>query len=354
MKVTSLVVVYLGLILGLEAVILPYSTVSYTPKDYRKVTLDGIDFYLHTKVTKHGKDSVDFVIRTYGSFFREINKLTPKTIDRIKSEKYKILLLEEECNGFEVISKTQSNWDKRHNSFTNGSIVVCRTIYGAEQSMMSRYATFPYLLHEAMHIYHMEVIGFQYNWKIRDAFLKASRNKNYKDSDYAFHNFHEYWAEISTAYLLKDGYDPSYVRPPNSKWLYHKDRIGYNLCVDLLGANSAAYKPMKKPPMIANPVVAEPPRVTIIDPATKLPVETTRVTKKTFDIMFYNLTGKLDSANLEEFSYHNGYGGSLSKSRHMYTEVYNLASDIAFYYPNRNKDRISNIIKLSSKKLDLN
>ncbi len=369
MKKILLVGVYLITLHCSYAVTLSYSTASYPKEDYLKVSVDGIDFYLHSNVRIQGRVKTSMAIETYRSCFKRINALLPETLSKFKEKNYKVILLEEKCDGFEVIKFGQSRWDKRHSRFAEGSIIVCKTVAYAEEASYDRYSIFPYLVHEMMHIHHMEILGFNENWRLRNAFNTAKRNPNYKKSDYALHTFSEYWAEVSTAYLLADAYD-SHIRPTNSKWLYQNDRLSYDLCVRLLGLSKAGYKsppkvvvavnsnpkPTLKPkpePKSLPPIDPKPFRPVKIDPVTKLEMQESRKKRRGFVEMYSELISKMDDADLEEFSVGAGLGGCVEKSRTFYAEAYNLASDIKFYYPYKQSDSVKKIMDTAWSKLDL-
>lgn len=349
MKKILPVLIYFLNFYSLHSARLEYSTVNYTSKSYEKVNLDGFDFYIHKNVLAVGKQKSSKTLDMYRFLFNKIGFLLPHTVSKFKSKNYKIILLEENCGGFEVIKFGQSKWDNRHNKFTEGSIVVCKSVAYAKEAERDKYALFPYLVHEMMHVHHNEILGYGLNWEIRKNFNIAKRNHNYKNGDYVFHTFLEYWAEISTAYLLEDGYDPTTVRPANSKWLYQNDRVSYDLCVKYLGSDKAAYKPLEndndKPPEA--PIA---PRN--IDPVTGLELPNSRRKKEPFPEMYTNLIYKVSDAEDEEFLISRGIG-SVDKTEGLYFEIYNLASDIRHYYPFEKPDSIKKHINMASSRLDL-
>ena len=221
---------------------LDYKTISYPNSEFFLKEMGGFKFYLHENIRKSNHDDILLVLETYKNAFLKLAKLVPETTSQFKKNGYKVILLEEECDGFEVIRTGQSKWDQRHGVFAEKSIIVCKALSYAKEAQTDKYALFPYLVHEMMHVHHMEILGFKYNWLIKQSFERSRRIKVYKQDDYIFHSFNEYWAEISTAYLLRDGYDPSFVRPANSKWLFENDKGSYDLCLSLLGPKKAGFK----------------------------------------------------------------------------------------------------------------
>lgn len=358
MKNVLLILVYSLGFYSLHSARLEYSTIDYTSKSYQRMNLDGFDFYIHKNVLAAGREKSSKTLDTYRFFFNKISLLLPDTVSKFKSKKYKIILLEENCDGFEVIKFGQSKWDNRHNKFTEGSIVVCKSIAYAKEAETDKYALFPYLVHEMMHVHHNEVLGYGFNWDIRKNFNIARRNHNYRNDDYVFHNFLEYWAEISTAYILDDGYNPKTTRPANSRWLYENDRLSYNLCVKYLGPKKAGYKPLESAdnnrPEAPNPPKA--PKAPIaprnIDPVTGLELPNSRRKKEPFLEMYANLIYKVSDAEDEEFLVSRGIG-CVDKAEDLYFEIYNLASDIMHYYPLEKSHSVKKHMNMASSMLDL-
>ena len=341
MRNSIFTIAYLLSIFSLHAVELKYSTVNYPEEDFVKAEFDGVKFYVHKKAVKKSGRDLSNVLDHYRFFVNKISLLTPETIEVFKEKEYKFILLSENCDGFEIIRSGQSKWDSRHGKLAEKSLIVCKSVLYVEESKTDRYALFPYLVHEIMHIHHNEILGFASNWELRKSFNLAKRNPVYKNDDYIFHTFFEYWAEISTAYLLDDGYDPDTVRPPNSKWLYENDRLSYDLCVKLLGADKAGYKPRKTE------------TTELVEKPNDLNVNLVVVKNPKFSELYYNLTTKADEANLEEFRYKSGLGGSMEKALNLYSEAYNIGTYIFKTYPNKNSERIEKIVSISSSKLNL-
>ena len=345
MKKSLCIAAYLISSLSSFSVQLDYSTINYGNEDFTKYEFDGVKYYVHSKSIRKANGKTSELLNTYRFFLNKIDLITPETISKFKEAKYKIVLLEENCDGLEVIKAGQSKWDRRHDKLMEKSIVICKSVSYAEESKTDKYALFPYLVHEMMHVHHNEVLGYGFNWKLRKAFNVAKRNVNYKNDDYIFHTFSEYWAEISTAYLLDDGYDPDVVRPPNSKWLYENDRLSYDLCVELLGADKAAFK-SKKREMVAKPNPA---------PVKKPVINNPKILIQDFGFlkMHYDFTTKANEASLEEYMYRNNFGGSLDKAASLYSEAYNIGLYISENYPNKTTEGIKRIIKISSEKMNL-
>jgi hypothetical protein len=90
------------------------------------------------------------------------------------------------------------------------------------------------------HVVMLGEVGGRYDNEIRRAYSNSLRNPRYKGT-YARKNHLEYFAEISMAYLLKK--HTVSVFPSGSYELYTWDRVGYNLCKRMWGADLAAYKP---------------------------------------------------------------------------------------------------------------
>ena len=221
---------------------LDYKTISYPKSEFFLKEMGGFKFYLHENISKRNHDDILLVLETYKNAFLKLAKLVPETASQFNEYGYKVILLEEECDGLEVIKTGQSKWDQRHGVFAEKSIIVCKALSYAKEAQTDKYSLFPYLVHEMMHVHHMEILGLEYNWLIKKSFDRSRRIKAYNQDDYIFHSFSEYWAEISTAYLLIDGYDPSFVRPANSKWLFENDKGSYELCLKLLGPKKAGFK----------------------------------------------------------------------------------------------------------------
>ena len=180
---------------------------------------------LHPTLRAEGPRATRFTVETIHKYFLRLEKMLPDTVRLFKKENFKIFLLDDKnlFGGLELVLEGQGKWDHRHSAFTEKSIIIARAYkYSVDDSLL------PFVLHEMVHFHHKRVIGFEFNHLLRQALGRAKRSKRYNDEYAVQSNLYEYFAEISTAYLLKDAYD---FAPAGSQWLFKFDRTGYYFCL---------------------------------------------------------------------------------------------------------------------------
>jgi len=211
-------------------------------RNYTYYNIKGLRFLLHDSISKD-KAVARQCLRNWEYNFSRIEGICPSVTASFKKNNYKIYLyhLPSSRGGMEFIRDNQHRWDKRVNAHVNKGIIIPR----AYTYITKRYEEegFVYLLHEMAHYRHVVMlgeVGGRYDNEIRRAYSNSLRNPRYKGT-YARKNHLEYFAEISMAYLLKK--HTVSVFPSGSYELYTWDRVGYNLCKRMWGADLAAYKP---------------------------------------------------------------------------------------------------------------
>ena len=211
-------------------------------RNYTHYNIKGLRFVLHDSISKD-KAVARQCLRNWEYNFSRIERICPSVTASFKKNNYKIYLyhLPTSRGGMEFIRDNQHRWDKRMNAHVNKGIIIPR----AYTYITKRYEEegFVYLLHEMAHYRHVGMlgeVGGRYDNEIRRAYSNSLRNPRYKGT-YARENHLEYFAEISMAYLLKK--HTISVFPSGSYELYTRDRVGYNLCKKMWGADLAAYKP---------------------------------------------------------------------------------------------------------------
>ena len=127
------------------------------------------------------------------------------------------------------------------NPSLDNSIIVAK----AHTYSKSGHMGFAYMLHEMTHFHHLHVMGHEVDGEIKKCYNAALTNPLYKGV-YASTNYLEYFAEVSTAYLLKSHRTSRF--PKGSKELFIHDKAGYKLCQSIWGPNLAAYKPIAQIP----------------------------------------------------------------------------------------------------------
>jgi len=222
-------------------------------KNYKSYEVNGVTFILHKSIYGDNRKTQECL--TYWSrSFSGIEKLCPSTTAHFKKNKYKLYLysLPSTRGGMEFIRDKQYHWDKRLTAYVNRGIIIPRALFYLRYNQKENGMV--YLLHEVAHYRHVVMIGENgrgYDKVIRTEYHKAMKNRLYFGT-YAAKNYHEYFAEISMAYLLNK--HSVTVFPSGSRQLYEKDRVGYNLCRKIWGENLAAYKPQRQR-LAANPSV---------------------------------------------------------------------------------------------------
>jgi len=239
--------------------------------NYKSYNVKGLTLVLHQSVYKDNAKTRECLSYWSDAFLR-IEKLCPKTIAHFKKNKYKIYLysLPSSRGGMEFIREGQYRWDKRISTYVNRGIIIPRALLYIRRYNQRENGPV-YLLHEIAHYRHVVMIGESgrgYDGAIRAEYSKAMRNPLYRGT-YASKNYHEYFAEISMAFLLKK--HTVTVFPSGSRQLYEKDRVGYNLCKKIWGENLAAYKPQGGRPAANPPVQSTRPLATASEPTLNLP-----------------------------------------------------------------------------------
>jgi hypothetical protein len=239
----------LHLLAGLLSVTTSYS--AGLPIDFSKefkyspYIMNGMTFMVHSSLADNRAEMVR-AIEYASKIFSEVEKTIPNTTKKFRKEKCKIFLYELEFSngGMEYVRRGQSVWDKRHNSTTDHSIVIAR----AYSYSKTGHNGFAYLLHEMTHFHHLDILGNKLDNEIKKAYRLALSNPKYAGV-YASSNYLEYFAEISTAYLL-DAHRTSRF-PKGSKELYTYDKVGYSLCKKAWGEERAAYRPPAQVAVVA-------------------------------------------------------------------------------------------------------
>ena len=250
--------------------------------NYKSYNVKGLTLVLHQSVYKDNAKTRE-CLSYWGDAFLRIEKLCPKTIAHFKKNKYKIYLysLPSSRGGMEFIREGQHRWDKRISAYVNRGIIIPRALLYIRHHNQRENGPV-YLLHEIAHYRHVVMIGESgrgYDRVIRVEYSKAMRNPLYRGT-YASKNYHEYFAEISMAYLLKK--HTVTVFPSGSRQLYERDRIGYNLCKKIWGENLAAYKPQRRRLVASSPVQSTRPLLTASEPTLSLsPSASSRVYRVT-------------------------------------------------------------------------
>ena len=204
----------------------------------RNCTLDCyVNFMVHSSLSDNRPEmfrAISYVTK----IFTDVEKTIPDTVKEFKRQKGKIFLYELEFSkgGMEYVRPNQSKWDRRHNHMTDNSIIIARAFSYSK----SGHNGFAYLLHEMTHFHHLNILKDKFDREIKAAYKAALSNPKYVGT-YAASNYLEYFAEISTAYLLESHRTSRF--PKGSKELYNHDRIAYNLCKKIWGEKLAAYKP---------------------------------------------------------------------------------------------------------------
>jgi hypothetical protein len=216
---------------------------------YSSATWNGVTYMFHPSLL----DDRDEALKAYRyvvKIFSEVERVIPKTVSHFKKQKCKIVLyeLENTRGGMEYVRSGQSEWDPRINPKINHSILIPRA-YSYSQSGHKGMA---YLLHEMIHFHHIDILTLNgdtpFDKELKRSYALAVRNPKYRGV-YASSNYLEYFAEISTAYLLESHRTSKF--PKGSKELYIHDRVGYNLCKSVFGEKAAAYTPLSKPVRVA-------------------------------------------------------------------------------------------------------
>jgi len=208
---------------------------------YAAYTMNGINFMIHSSLSDDQAEMIR-AIEYVSKIFSEVEKTIPNTAKEFKRQKRKIFLYELgfSSGGMEYVRPNQSQWDRRHNYITNNSIIIAKAFSYSK----SGHNGFAYLLHEMAHFHHLTILKDKFDREIKIAYKAALSNSKYVGT-YAASNYLEYFAEISTAYLLESHRTSKF--PKGSKELYNNDRAGYNLCKKVWGEKLAAYKPPLRP-----------------------------------------------------------------------------------------------------------
>jgi len=227
---------------------------------YHSGTWNGAIYMFHPSLT----DDRDEALKAYRyvvKILSEVERIIPDTVAHFKKERCKIILfeLENSTGGMEYVRDRQSGWDRRMNPTIEHSILIPR----AYTYSLSGHRGMAYLLHEMIHFHHIDILTLNgttaFDKDLKKAYALACNNPKYVGV-YASTNYLEYFAEISTAYLLESHRTSKF--PKGSRELYNHDRVGYNLCKSVFGEKAAAYKPPvrvatvrsygweRKPPMV--------------------------------------------------------------------------------------------------------
>jgi hypothetical protein len=228
-------------ILALIILGLPLSGLSAgLPYDFSKVTkfdtvnVNRITVGFHSSLPRDKRAST---LKYITRILNEINKTIPDTVENFRNQHGKVLLFElKGKGGMEFVRSGQSSWDGRINPALHNSIIIAK----AHTYSRSGHIGFAYMLHEMTHFHHLQVMGHDFDDKIKVCYNAALTNPLYKGV-YASSNYLEYFAEISTAYLVKSHRTSRF--PKGSKELFIHDKLGYELCKNIWGATKAAYKP---------------------------------------------------------------------------------------------------------------
>lgn len=209
-------------------------------KNYFRVEKGGVIYMVHPSLSDDAgemEESLNYLVK----IFSEVERTIPNTARDFKQSKSKIFLheLSSSKGGMEYVRENQSAWDNRFNNLMNNSIIIPRAFSFSRTGHFG----FAYLLHEIVHFHHLNTLKGFFDKEIETSYGLALGNPNYLGT-YAASNYLEYFAEISTAYLLESHRTSKF--PKGSKELYVHDRIGYDLCKKIWGVNLAAYKPEKE------------------------------------------------------------------------------------------------------------
>jgi hypothetical protein len=225
---------------------------------YEPYTMNGLSFMVHSSLSDDKKEmtrAIEYMVKIFAS----VEKTIPKTTREFKRQKGKIFLYELDFGGggMEYVRKSQHRWDSRFNSTTDNCILVVKAFSYSKTG----HNGFAYLLHEMVHFHHLNILKSTHDAEIKRAYSLALNNPNYRGV-YASSNYLEYFAEISTAYLLESHRTSRF--PKGSKQLYIHDRTGYNLCKKIWGGDLAAYKPTLRPVRPTAPVTPRAPQIAAI------------------------------------------------------------------------------------------
>lgn len=209
-------------------------------RNYLRVEKGGVIYMVHPSLSDDAEEmeeSLSYLVK----IFSEVERTIPNTARAFKQSKSKIFLYEFDSStgGMEYVRENQSSWDNRFNPLINNSVIIPKAFSYSKTGHFG----FAYLLHEIAHFHHLNIIKDTFDKEIKAAYRSALGNPNYSGA-YASSNYLEYFAEISTAYLLESHRTSTF--PKGSKELYVHDRIGYDLCKKIWGADLAAYKPEKE------------------------------------------------------------------------------------------------------------
>jgi hypothetical protein len=222
---------------------------------YEPYTMNGLNFMVHSSLSDDEKEmtrAMEYMVKIFAS----VEKTIPKTTREFQKQKGKIFLYELDFGGggMEYVRKDQHKWDSRFNSTTDNCIIIVK----AYSYSKTGHNGFAYLLHEMIHFHHLNILKSTYDAEIKNSYRLALNNPNYRGV-YASSNYLEYFAEISTAYLLESHRTSRF--PKGSKELYIHDRTGYNLCKKIWGGDLAAYKPATARPVAPAPAAPPIPQI---------------------------------------------------------------------------------------------
>ena len=207
---------------------------------YSSIEVNGVKFLVHSSLADNKKE-MNRAAMYVSKILKETERVIPKTVKSFKEKKCKIILYELDFvkGGMEYVREGQSSWDERHNSITDHSIIIAKAFSYSKTG----HNGFAYFLHEMCHFHHLDILKLKtkLDYKIKEAYAMAMKNPKYSGV-YASSNYLEYFAEISTAYLLESHRTSRF--PKGSKELYIHDKNGFNLCKEIWGEKLAAYKPV--------------------------------------------------------------------------------------------------------------